>query len=84
MKIAAIENRSRYTVETAAIVLKRFYFLQCEAVLMQAGWLPGVASQDIKNTVGHLRAQATPQDRAETEKFYERILAKGRSLASAA
>ncbi|MEO6848086.1 MAG: DUF455 family protein, partial [Chthoniobacterales bacterium] len=48
MKIIARENRSHFTVGSAAKVLKRFYFLQREMVLMQAGWLPGTAHLETK------------------------------------
>lgn len=41
LKIRAESTRGTLTVDHAAIVLKRFYFLLKELVKMQAGWLPG-------------------------------------------
>jgi uncharacterized ferritin-like protein (DUF455 family) len=47
-KMRADTNRAQLMVEESALILKRFYFLQRELVMMQAGWLPGVSSMPIK------------------------------------
>lgn len=48
MNILAKESRSFFSVDLAARILKRFYFLQRQIVLMQAGWIPGTGSLDLK------------------------------------
>src|SRR5437773_5461570 len=40
-KMAARDPRARLMVVDSAKILKRFYFLQRDLVIMQAGWLPG-------------------------------------------
>ena len=41
MKMPSSDQRARLMVPDSAKILKRFYFLQQEMILMQAGWLPG-------------------------------------------
>lgn len=41
LKMPSTDPRARLTVPDSAQILKRFYFLEREMVLMQAGWLPG-------------------------------------------
>lgn len=41
LKIQANTTRDRFMVPEAARIIKRFYLLQRELVIMQAGWLPG-------------------------------------------
>jgi len=70
MKITATEQRSRFTVDTAASVLKRFYFVQRELVLLQAGWLPGSGSLDTKLAL----AEALWQDALIAGQLRQRVL----------
>ncbi len=70
MKIPAIENRSQFTVDAAAHILKRFYFLQREIVLMQAAWLPGTACLEIKLAL----AEALWQDALIAGQLRQRVL----------
>lgn len=41
IKMPSADSRARLMVGECATILKRFYFLQREMVLMQAGWMPG-------------------------------------------
>ena len=41
VKMPSTDPRARLMVGECATILKRFYFLQREMVLMQAGWMPG-------------------------------------------
>jgi hypothetical protein len=41
IRMPSMDSRARLMVGTCATILKRFYFLQREMVLMQAGWMPG-------------------------------------------
>ena len=44
VQLSSTNARSRLMVPESAAVLKRFFFLQREIVLMQAGWIPGTAA----------------------------------------
>ena len=70
MKIIARENRSHFTVGSAAKVLKRFYFLQRQMVLMQAGWLPGTPNLETKLAL----AEGIWQDALITGQLRQRVL----------
>ena len=48
MQIHSRDSRAALMVNDAAHILKRYFLLQRELVLMQAGWLPGTANMDIK------------------------------------
>lgn len=41
LKMPSTDPRARLTVPDSAKILKRFYFLERELILMQAGWMPG-------------------------------------------
>ncbi len=43
MKLSSAAARGHWMVPDNAALLKRFYFFQRELVLMQAGWVPGMA-----------------------------------------
>jgi hypothetical protein len=48
MKLTSGASRGRWMVSDNADLLKQFYFLQRELVLMQAGWVPGMAHWESK------------------------------------
>jgi hypothetical protein len=48
MQIPSQDPRAALLVNDAAHILKRYFLLQRELVLMQAGWLPGTANMDLK------------------------------------
>lgn len=48
MKMQSSNARATFMVSDAARILKRFYFLQRECVLAQAGWMPGTLHWETK------------------------------------
>ena len=48
MKMQSSHPRAKFMVSDASKILKRFYFLQRECVLAQAGWTPGTVHWETK------------------------------------
>ncbi len=70
LRIPAPDARARLMVADSASILKRFYLIQRELVLMQAGWLPGTDHWQSKL----LLPECLWQDALVAEEFRRRVL----------
>ncbi|HEX7587818.1 MAG TPA: hypothetical protein VF478_05840, partial [Anaerolineae bacterium] len=70
LKMPAPDERARWMVAESAGILKRFYFIQRELVLMQAGWMPGTEHWESKI----LLPEFLWQDALVAEEFRRRVL----------
>ena len=70
LKMPAPGERARWMVAESAGILKRFYFIQRELVLMQAGWMPGTEHWQSKI----LLPEFLWQDALVAEEFRRRVL----------
>jgi uncharacterized ferritin-like protein (DUF455 family) len=70
LKIPAADDRARLMVADSASILKRFYLIQRELVLMQAGWVPGTDHWQSKL----LLPECLWQDALVAEEFRRRVL----------
>ena len=69
-RIGGESARARMMVDDTAVVLKRFYFLQREVILMQAGWMPGIELWEYKL----LLPEFIWQDSRTTDELRQRML----------
>jgi hypothetical protein len=70
MKMQSANSRATFMVPDASRLLKRFYFLQREGVLAQAGWMPGTLHWETKL----LWPEFLWQDSLIAAEFRERVL----------
>jgi len=70
MRIPAADDRARMMVADSASIIKRFYLIQRELVLMQAGWLPGTDHRQSKLFL----PECLWQDALVAEEFRHRVL----------
>lgn len=69
-QMPSVDPRARLMVGDCSTILKRFYFLQRELVLMQAGWLPGTIHWESKL----LLPEFLWQDTIISKELRERVL----------
>jgi hypothetical protein len=69
-RIGGPSARARMMVDDSAVILKRFFFVQREVILMQAGWMPGTDLWDYKL----LLPEFIWQDSRTTDELRTRVL----------